>query len=147
MQHSFECAVLDNPGCVPWEVKYASHSFNPVADEIYLPCYENNKGNDCATAACIIEANFLSNIFKAFFQMGQRPLAQFVHKNGFDQDQKCPYSPMKASWSAGDKECCGTHPDRFPFMSENGLRGCCGDMTYNSGIMECCSDNEVKAVC
>ena len=105
MQHGFECAVLDTPGCVPWEIKYESHSFNPVADEIYLPCYENNRGNDCATAACIIEANFLSNIFKAFFQMGQRPANAFVHKNGFNHDQNCPFSPMKASWSAGDKEC------------------------------------------
>jgi len=147
MQHGFECAVLDTPGCVPWDISYESHSFSPTAENVHLPCYENNAGDECKTAACIIEANFLANIFKAFFQMRQRPADMFIHKNGFDPENSCPYSAMKPSWSAGDKECCGTHPERYPFMAENGLRGCCGERTYNSGVMDCCEDGGIRMTC
>ena len=44
-------------------------------------------------------------------------------------------------------ECCGNYPDRFPFNSENGTRGCCHGKTFDSANLMCCVDGSVDIVC
>lgn len=45
----------------------------------------------------------------------------------------------------GPVECCGNNTGpRFPFRSNFGQRGCCGDKTYDTTVQECCSAGDVR---
>ena len=61
----------------------------------------------------------------------------YANAYGWDPHTSCK-SNLNAKGPADS--CCGTYPNRFPFSSEDGGRGCCGDKTYNIGSLDCCSD-------
>ena len=66
-------------------------------------------------------------------------------KGYFDHTSKC-----YAGGNAGPRtidECCGEYPNRFPFSSEGGNRGCCGGKTFDSGNLMCCSDGTIQVQC
>jgi len=61
-----------------------------------------------------------------------------------------PTTPTPKNLMSDDEECCGTYPIRHPYHPNNGLRGCCGNSSYDRMMMQCCNDYgipEVKAVC
>ena len=54
------------------------------------------------------------------------------------------HSPISL-WNPGQKDkCCGNYPERFPFASMDGNRGCCGGRTFDTSIMECCADGQLR---
>jgi hypothetical protein len=42
------------------------------------------------------------------------------------------------------EECCGIHPNRFPFQA-TGNRSCCGSKTYDPEVFDCCQ-GQIKAI-
>ena len=44
-----------------------------------------------------------------------------------------PHSSCKSNFAAKGPadQCCGTFPTRFPFSTEGGARGCCGEKPYS----------------
>merc|ERR1711899_106908 len=43
-------------------------------------------------------------------------------------------------------QCCGAYPNRFPYRTQNGGRACCVDTTYNTMVLECCSNNVLNVI-
>ena len=46
-----------------------------------------------------------------------------------------------------EMECCGKHPNRFPFDNQGDTRGCCGSKTYDKTSLTCCHGTDVMATC
>merc|ERR1719219_2851090 len=73
---------------------------------------------------------------------------EYSHAQGFDSstDVGCPVKPG-VHGSSGNKACCGAYPNRFPYKTLDGDRDCCGSRTYNTQILNCCPNGQVKASC
>ena len=140
----------------PWNESYIS-TFNPsippigfTIEQIISACDLNNDGPDsCSAKACKIEDTFLLEYFNFAFNGGVMN-ANYFHNNSvsnmldFDLISQCPTSEGVKS----EKSCCGSYPDRFPFKTYDGARGCCNNSkTYNTDIFSCCADGSVKMSC
>ena len=44
------------------------------------------------------------------------------------------------------RQCCGTYPNRFEFLSHGGSRSCCGEVTYDTSKHDCCVDGFLGAI-
>ena len=90
----------------------------------------------------------MDNVFALLLSGGQANLDQFSHRRGFDpsHDQGCPVKNGIKGVS-GEKRCCGAYPNRFPFKTLDGDRACCGSRTYNTQLLNCCANGQVKANC
>ena len=46
-------------------------------------------------------------------------------------------------------ECCGEYPERYPFFSDYGNKGCCGQKTYYKSVLQCCKNDilQPKGTC
>ena len=147
----YQCAIIDGESegesCVPWEVNY-----NPGAGqgpERFLTCQNQNPGNNCAARACAVEGVFVDNLFAFLISGTQINYAEYGHEaSDFDPstDAGCP---VKAGIKgvSGEKSCCGGYPNRFPFKTLDGDRACCGRRTYNTQLLNCCANGQVKANC
>jgi len=170
LHDGYMCAMIDaeNEGseeCVPWEVEY-----NPgqgTGSDRFADCLAQNPGaSNCVVRSCSVEGIFADNIFALLLGGSSADLATYSHANGFDPShsyEECttdadgnetcewvqgacaskPYT-QKAS---GDKACCGAYPNRYPFRTLDGDRACCGSRTYNTQILNCCANGQVKANC
>merc|ERR1712176_1091759 len=124
----YQCAILDSEAagesCVPWEVSYNPGTGAGV--NLRDSCNTLNSDN-CARYACAVEGQFVDSLF-AFLLSG---------------------SPVKPGVKgvSGEKACCGAYPYRFPFKTLDGDRACCGARTYNTQLLNCCSNGQVKANC
>jgi len=149
LAEGYECAIRDSEDegieCTPWEVSY-----NPAntALKMYESCQENNPGDVCAARACAVEGDFVESMFAFLLGGSQIDYDSFSHASGFDSatDAGCPVKKGTPGASSA-KACCGQYPNRFPFKTLDGERGCCGSRTYQTSILNCCSNNKVKANC
>lgn len=141
-------------------------------------CNNNNEGDNCKIRACIIEGFMITNIVDSFFK-NIRVIEANRHINGFDPTannsckvKKWPaptpgpttppsgggYGPPTSTTAAPpggknlmspDAECCGDYPIRAPFHPNKGLRGCCGNKSYDREMMQCCNSAgyQIKPFC
>jgi len=160
LHQGYECIIIDaeeegDSECVPWNEPYQSGSgLGLVADDpennnnanaLRKSCARANRFNDCARRTCIVENFFIMQLFKVFlsgYQFDGSLKHSLGNWNGIDD------CPTKVGIDA-EKECCGTYPHRFPFKLATlyGARNCCGELTYNPDVMECCAGNVVKLSC
>jgi len=150
LNEGYQCAIIDseNQGieCSPWEIQYQPGS--GVGAELRTTCHERN-ADVCAAYACTVEGQFADNAFSFLLATGGGiNYDQYGHSNGFDpaHDQGCPVKVGAKGYSA-EKQCCGAYPQRFPFKTLDGERACCGGRTYNTALLNCCSNGQVKANC
>jgi len=119
-----------------------------VGQQLRTTCFERN-ADVCAAYACTVEGQFADNAF-AFLLVtgGGINFDEFSHSNGFDagHDAGCPVKVGAKGFSA-QKECCGAYPQRYPFKTLDGERACCGGRTYNTNLLNCCTNGQVKANC
>ena len=56
-----------------------------------------------------------------------------------------PHSSCKSNFAAKGPadQCCGTFPTRFPFSTEGGARGCCGEKPYSLSALGGVSNWEI----
>lgn len=160
LHQGYECIILDaeeegDTECVPWNEPYQSGSgLGLVADDpdnnnnanaLRKSCARANRFNDCARRTCIVENFFIMQMFKTFLS-GVEFDPSLKHSLGnWHRIDDCP---TKTGIDA-EKECCGTYPHRFPFKLQTlyGARNCCGELTYNPDVMECCAGNVIKLSC
>merc|ERR1711912_27085 len=126
LHDGYTCIILDAEAegdeCTPWDVPYSSGTgLGLVADDP-----ENNNNANALRKSC-------------------------ARANRFDDcaQRSCIVeSPVNAGIDA-EKECCGTYPHRFPFKLATlyGARACCGELTYNPDVMQCCAGNVIKMTC
>jgi hypothetical protein len=160
LHQGYECIILDaleegDTECVPWNEPYQSGSGlglvatdpenNNNANALRKSCARANRFNDCARRTCIVENFFIMQMFKTFLSSVTFDPSLKHSLGNWDRIDDCP---TKAGIDA-EKECCGTYPHRFPFKLQTlyGARNCCGELTYNPDVMECCSGNVVKLQC
>jgi hypothetical protein len=152
LHDGYTCAIIDAElegadECIPWEVEYNPGS--GAGNDRFATCQAANPGGDnCAVRACSVEGIFTDNVFALLLGGSQADLENFSHSQGFDPatDAGCPVKPG-VHGSSGAKECCGSYPNRFPFKTLDGDRACCASRTYNTQILSCCPNGQVKANC
>ena len=157
LSRGYECAMMDEPACVPWEASYqpdfmtqAFALYGAASNPATIPqtCAQNT--DECARIACIIEGTFLARVYNADDDPNVQTTLAYKQANGFDnKDQNnCPVSGGR-----GDAEdaCCGEYPDRRPYRFKTGERECCDKggiyTVYNSGLFDCCPDGSIQASC
>ena len=89
--------------------------------------------------ACECDVYFVNRAFDQLVKF--EPSTSLI--NGFDRENECVSG--YGTFEEKDK-CCGTFPDRFPFSSRDGNRGCCNSRTYDTSIMECCEDGQLRYI-
>lgn len=151
LHDGYVCAIIDSEeegtDCTPWEVPY-NQGDGAGADRL-RSCQEANVGaSNCQVRACSVEGVFVDNVFAMLLGGQQADLSTFSHAQGFDPatDAGCPVKPGVKGVS-GEKRCCGAYPNRFPFKTLDGDRACCGARTYNTQLLNCCANGQVKANC
>merc|ERR1711865_1079668 len=147
----YQCAIIDGESegnsCVPWEVNYSPGAGQ--GPDRFASCQTNNPADNCAARACSVEGIFVDNLFA--FLISGTPIAYdtYGHNDSdFDPatDAGCPVKTGIKGVS-GEKSCCGGYPNRFPFKTLDGDRACCGSRTYNTQLLNCCANGQVKANC
>merc|ERR1711879_51945 len=152
LHDGYTCAIIDTESeggdeCVPWEVEY-----NPgqgQGSDRFADCQAQNPGaSNCAIRSCSVEGIFTDNVFALLLGGSQANLEDYSHAQGFDAGHNagCPVKPGIKGVS-GEKACCGAYPNRFPFKTLDGDRACCGARTYNTQLLNCCANGQVKANC
>jgi len=157
---NYRCMVMDalerGETCDPHLQDYTEYNLfggsNDVVGECETNGNENAENSLCRIALCKADGEFSLNLFSLMFQMGgiennEPPYdLNMAHSNNeltpggdFKPADECKYDYKGAGRS--DKECCGAHPNRFPFKTFNGEKACCGDRTYSTLTMKCCAEN------
>lgn len=149
LHEGYKCAIMDSRAegidCVPYEVAYLPGT-NRGLPGLIDKCKERNPTDICAERACIIEGYMVLNVFQAFFDPSQNHDLLFLHENGFDRESECINTKPA---QRHDPFCCGTYPIRRPYNNANGNRQCCGSLSYNADINECCDEDTevISSVC
>ena len=117
--------------------------FFGTAELLRLTCEQTND-NDCSTTACITEGNFIRDVILEVVVNGYFDVSK-THANGFDVNVECHHK--EGTPSNNHRSCCGEFPNRFPFQSKDGARGCCGHALYDTNMFECCQDGSVQFNC
>lgn len=154
LHNGYSCSIMSakNSGdsCVPFEVTYNSVIGSGVLgggmtiENIQTECDNQNDPNTnyCANAACKVEGWFVVEIFQ-LFTGANYPDPAHQQENKADNYEwavclggRMPGSADEDAVSGGgsSKACCGELPNSFPYRTQNGLRECCGDKTFNTGL-------------
>merc|ERR1711981_44882 len=130
-------------------------------------------GDECAIMNCAVDAYFLRDIFNhmAFNHMNDSLSTDFgfdtsTCKNNQDrqltdgttqvpefefttemQDAETAMSVLGTTVMPGATHaCCSSYPNRFPYKLKGGTRDCCVDRTFNTNLMECCTNGNVQLI-
>ena len=138
---------------------FALFSFHPFHNPCHNPgvgqgsdrlqsCQFQNSNSDsnCAVRACSVEGVFVDNVFALLLSGGQADVDTYSHYRGFDPTSDCPVK-QGVKGASGEKRCCGVYPNRYPFKTLDRDRACCGSRTYNTNLLNCCANGQVKANC
>jgi len=159
MARGYECAMLDEPACVPWEATYAPDWLNQpfavygaASNPATIPQTCESQNTDfCQKTACIIEGTFIASVYNLDIDPNVQVNLAYKQANGFDKDDQanCPLNTNNRG-NAVDA-CCGEYPDRRPFRFKLNERECCAKANkytiYNSGLFDCCPDGSIQAAC
>ena len=132
-----------------WEVNYVRNIdiftalFNEDTKALKTACETANSGDQCAIDVCKTEMDFTIKIATAT-SVGKTN-RDFKHDNGYNplEDGNCP---IKTGGVASERSCCGEYPARFPFKNYDGVNKCCGMKTYDSSVLDCCTDGKLKFI-
>ena len=150
----YDCCMLDfeeatgNDSCVPWEVQYLPGTGTGEANLVFNCDGFNNvnpitQAGFCQNCACKVEGLFVLRAFNLFIAGGAVD-DQYSQANGFNEKENCP---LQDGIHDTERACCGEHPHRFPYKPLSGERGCCGGLTYDTTLQECCADNTPRISC
>ena len=151
-----------------------THDYSAICDANNLDSdFADAEEGQCARDNCKVDAYFLRAIFThmSFNSLNHTLSVSF----GFDTDFTCrgivanslmpstvaPFTtaaPVAQTTAAAGGttatpiptwQCCGSYPNRFPYKTNNGARGCCGSATYATALLECCSNGStaVQGTC
>jgi hypothetical protein len=141
--------VTDGEPCDTPTVVYDPYNFF-IGGDVFDVCQTKNvdectvgECNTCAHRACVIEGSFVFNYFTYALDpnSGFAPAPEITHVDQgglFEPETDCAYQTPGGGRS--EKACCGAYPDRFPFKTFEGARACCGQVTYASAALQCCTD-------
>jgi len=149
LHHNYECLIMDEECQVlPWDATYTRDInvfmalFNEDESALITACESANIGDQCAINVCKTEMVFTIKIASAS-SVGKTE-SSLKHAKGFNpmEVDNC----VVKSGVESERSCCGDFPTRFPFKNYGGVNQCCGMKTYDSTVLECCTEEELKFV-
>lgn len=151
LHRGYECAVADfGAGCVPWEVTYfpvSGTTFIASEGSVAAACTHVNtvltSFGPCAAAACAIETEFI-NEYTTITQTLNPAFETFSHSGAgsFNPGRNCVTNDQGTP-DKGERSCCGTFPNRYPFKTYNGASACCQGSIFKVATHKCCGDGSV----
>jgi len=146
LANGYDCAMMDDASCIPWEVNYVS-GIGAGQDNLVQLCETLNPNSECSQVACKVEGLFVTSMFTQVI-VGNGVDSQY-HNSNFNAESECV---TIIGGGPSDKECCGMHPYRKPFHTRGGQNACCAGMTmdakiYNTLSHDCCFDGSVRDSC
>lgn len=153
LHHNYECLLMEtaagtNGSCAvdPWEVEYTTPMavllgiVNLDFDAVLAGCESEFADDECKMNVCKTEIGF--GVRQTILQnTAANRQDMYEHENGFMplEGDNCP---IKDNSDTGDneKKCCGPYPNRFPYKTNGGDRGCCSTKTFDVNTLECCND-------
>jgi len=159
--NGYKCLVRDaldrGETCDPQSQSYETYNLFGANPDVRQDCTTNSnldlpaEQQQCAIDLCIVEGTFTLTLFALLVSdyVNQNPqpydptLAHPTNVNAgvFDPAIECVTNTLNGA-GRSDKECCGTHPERFEYKTFNGERACCGERTFNTVTLQCCDDVE-----
>ena len=132
----------------PWDATYTRDIsvfmalFNEDESALITACETANAGDQCAISVCKTEMVFTIKIASAS-SVGKTE-SSLKHAKGFNpmEGDNC----VVKSGVESERSCCGFYPTRFPFKNYGGVNQCCGMKTYDSTVLECCPEEDLKFV-
>lgn len=128
LQLAYRCAIMDAQAndevCHPWGTNYAMVNTALVhksTEDITTICTKESK-SECEKNACIIEGNFMNELYELIETDKLTMTESFKHAGGFDVTTECVKTGQ-----TGENDCCGTYPTRYPYRVDH--RECCADGT------------------
>lgn len=159
-----KCVTLDSPSdfCEP----DATYSVIIDARNKTLSCAHSENSN-CAKKLCECDLEYVDNTVQ---HVSDGKFYAFYSRNVLDFQRLCSSKERNFWGDYGDyteqqdskivelldmnisrmkmpdipEECCGIHPNRFPFQA-TGNRSCCGSKTYDPEVFDCCQ-GQIKAI-
>lgn len=147
LHHGYTCIMMDalddsDPGCDPFTQDYNTIQIigNDVRN-VDVDCEAQNNGDNCAIRSCAVETYFILNIFHELFTANIFDPSLKHDLGNFDPKTECR-SQGNGQGPGGNSspwDCCAPYPARFPYKTNNGARGCCGRVTYDATLLNCCA--------
>jgi len=138
-------------------------------------CAARNPGDSCSATACAVDANFIRGVvnYLAVNSLNQTlngflgfdgsscgiktNTATTVRPDVFTTDAFTTEAPDALTTVTTliapipSHDCCGQYPERFPYKTQGGDRGCCesatgSGVTYNTNFLECCADGTTPVI-
>lgn len=137
------CINKDYNDCPEWAPYKYKGLQDATTGQKYLECL--NKEGSCRRNHCECDKRLAEQL--AEYEMAWNPQYSLAF-GGFDRSKSCPAVDKRTNNNNDNQhECCGTYPDRYPYVSESEtgvLRKCCDTKTYDPRVLACCQDNVLK---
>merc|ERR1712127_1099898 len=143
MKRCLRCAKHDGVNAEPsyeCDARYnrnfnADYTVNIDTEELTADCSAQNPGNECGAHMCSCENNLVAELLDLLWE-GEVYDADYLHAQGFSQEDSCPSTSHNAS---PERECCGQCPARHFVDAE--VFHCCESLNpFNIFTEQCCGD-------
>merc|ERR1711974_12878 len=88
MTKRYECVMKELHDCVPWDEDYTI-DISKGPEKMIETCETANKFNDCAVYACMVEGQFLYDVFDLVLNRTEIPPRYHHTIAGFNAEQNC----------------------------------------------------------
>ena len=110
--------------------------------DIKITKYDNsftcNMNDDkCTRSYCQCDSHMVDELVTALKE--DKLNRDYVHLFGRFSPDSCQ---ITGSGGANPDQCCGEYPNRYPFVSRDGIHKCCGSKLFNSDYNDCCDDGQ-----
>lgn len=139
--NGYHCGIIDGveagqPCDTPTVAYNAYNYFANFGDPVIQVCEGLNQGT-CERTACIVEGQFTFDFFTGFINQSPNDPNLKHSNNLFDPSTECTYA---GGAGPSDKTCCGAYPNRYPYKTFSGGRDCCGQVTFDTTSLQCCTN-------
>jgi len=139
-QLCYKCAQLDYGANCKATVGYRFKGYK-LNGERRLRCLDTE--NTCERALCECDKRLAEKLS----YLEDTSSFDYHSKYGdFNYAETCiPKCQNCQKWD----QCCGEYPERYPFFSDYGNKGCCGQKTYYKSVLQCCKNDilQPKGTC
>merc|ERR1711912_89848 len=86
LANGYDCAMMDDASCIPWEVNYVS-GIGAGQDNLVQLCETLNPNSECSQVACKVEGLFVTSMFTQVI-VGNGVDSQY-HNSNFNAESEC----------------------------------------------------------
>lgn len=135
----YECIGMDEESCNGFNNRYGKIVYHTSTSS--LSCENAGGAGSCKRNACECDLK----LGLTMFQYAHEFDPEYSSENDFDPVGECVASGGGPGFQPN--ECCGNYPERFPFYSYDGTRGCCNGKTFDAENLVCCAAGHASVSC